>query len=153
MPTNPYPLIPWMNTAYSLIGTKETPGSRNTEEILQWARVIGVDDMYKADSIPWCGLFVGFCMADNGLMPVNGPLLARDWNAYGSDLTPPSFGGIMVWPHHVGFYVDETQDRYMILGGNQSDAVTITSKWKYDCLGGHWPPGMEKFLTTNIPMS
>lgn len=147
MPTNPHPLIPWMNTAYDLIGTKETPGVRNTAEILQWAQVLGLS--YNSDAIPWCGLFVAFCMADNGIVPVKNPLWAQSWNNFGSKLTAPGFGAIMVFVRsgggHVGFYVGESDYTYTILGGNQADSVSITSVSKSRAIGYRWPTGMEKF--------
>lgn len=151
MISNPHPSIPWMETAYSLIGTKETPGARNTQEIMKWAQVTEVTKSYSGDSVAWCGLFVAFCMADNGLPIVNTPLWAKSWNEYGTSLSVPSFGSIMVFTReggggHVGFYVGQDSTSYHILGGNQQDAVNIEYHTRTTCIGHRWPPAMEKFL-------
>lgn len=43
------------------------------------------------------------------------------------------------WSGHVGFYVSEDSGTYHILGGNQSNAVTITKVRKGRFLGARWP--------------
>jgi len=148
MPTNPHPRIPWMATAFDLIGTKEAPGTRNTQEILDWATIAGID--YEADATPWCGLFVSFCLVDNGIPVVDQPLWALSWKSYGLRLTEPAFGCIMVFKRsgggHVGFAVGEDDTSFRILGGNQSDQVMIKSYPKSRWVGCRWPTGMEKFI-------
>ncbi|HXF88153.1 MAG TPA: TIGR02594 family protein, partial [Xanthobacteraceae bacterium] len=46
--------------ALKLYGTMETPGSANNPTIVAWAWEVGgeVADVFKADGIPWCGLFM-----------------------------------------------------------------------------------------------
>jgi uncharacterized protein (TIGR02594 family) len=155
---------PWLNTASALLGTREIPGPRNNEEIMRWARVTGLGGEYTADSIPWCGLFVAFCMADNGWMPVNSPLWALNWNKFGFKLYEPALGAIMVFKRngggHVGFYLSEDRYNYHILGGNQQDMVSITKVAKDRCVGYRWPQGAEHLLikgriyaTLNGPIS
>jgi uncharacterized protein (TIGR02594 family) len=150
MVSNPRPELPWLETAFSLIGTKETPGFRNTTEIMDWSKVTEVTKNYSGDNVAWCGLFVAFCMADNGLPIIDTPLWAKSWNSYGTSLSKPQVGAIMVFTRnsggHVAFYLGETSDSYIILGGNQSDAVNIEHHSKSTCIGHRWPPGMEKFL-------
>lgn len=146
----PQTTLPWMQSAYSLIGTKETPGPRSTQEIMDWAKVTEVTETYSGDNVAWCGLFVAFCMADNGLPIIDTPLWAKSWNSYGTSLIVPQFGAIMVFTRegggHVGFYVDEDSESYHILGGNQTDSVNVEHHSKPTCIGHRWPPGMEKFL-------
>lgn len=155
---------PWITTAYALLGTREYPGSRNNEEILKWARVTGLSNVYNADSIPWCGLFVSFCMVDNGWAPPNQPLWALNWNKFGFRLNEPAFGAIMVFKRngggHVGFYMSEDKYNYHILGGNQSDMVSIAKVAKSRCVGYRWPQGAEhllmkgrRYATLNAPIS
>ena len=144
---------PWMDTAIALLGLKEDTSSKSNQKILKWAELVaeGVDVDYTTDSIPWCGLFVAFCMQDNGLEIVDQPLWARNWNKAGSKLSEPAHGAIMTFARgtggHVGFYVSEDASYYHILGGNQSDSVSITKVAKGRCLGYRWPTGMDKFLT------
>lgn len=145
------PMPPWMETAKSLIGTKERPGKSNNPVILRWAQLVGgwTASYYKRDSIPWCGLFVGVCMALNGIRPSPEALRAKAWASWpgGKKLREPCFGAIMVFTRrgggHVGFYVSEDNNYYHILGGNQSDAVNVQKISKRRCIAYVWPKGSE----------
>jgi len=153
MIANPHPRIPWMDTAYAMKGTEATPGPHDNQKIMDWAKITEVTKDYTGDNIAWCGLFVAFCMAQNGLPIVDTPLWAKSWNNYGTKLTHPQFGCIMIFTRngggHVGFYVSNaSEDSYYILGGNQSSnhQVTIGEHSKSSLIGMRWPPGMDKFL-------
>lgn len=124
--------------AVKLYGTLETPGKGDNPVIIAWAKEvekgIGVAHLgYSADSIPWCGLFTAIvCVrAGWGEFVPKTPLWAKSWKSFGNDSSDqPSFGDILVFTRngggHVGFYVGEDKDYFHVLGGNQSDAVTIT---------------------------
>lgn len=137
--------LPWIDTAISLIGTYEAPGAKNNPTILSWAKKIGgwVGSYYKQDSIPWCGLFVGHCLKENGFEVKQNLLSARSWNTYGKKLTEPYYGCIVVFSRqgggHVGFAVSQDKDTIHVLGGNQSDSVNITKISKSRLLGYRWP--------------
>lgn len=137
----------WHREAQRLIGVKETPGAGNTATILGWAKGLGgfVASYFKADSIPWCGLFVGHVVATTlpaEALPAN-PLGARNWATFGRKLEVPATGAILVFSRtgggHVGFYAGEDADAYHVLGGNQSDAVTIARVAKSRCIAIRWP--------------
>ena len=142
--------LPWFETAKSLIGTEEESGDDDNEDILKWAEKVGVEDDYSSDSIPWCGLFVAYCMVKNNIKPSKSPLWALSWNSWGSKLSEPAFGCVMVFKRdgggHVAFYVSEDSDTYHVLGGNQSDSVCITRIDKERCVGYRWPKGKEDLL-------
>lgn len=143
-------LQPWMSTAYSTIGIKETPGRKDTAKIMEWAKMLELTKDYSADSIPWCGLYVAYVVAMVGCEPVKNPLWALNWKKFGKGLDQPAFGCIVVFVRkgggHVGFYVGEDAYNYMILGGNQTDEVNITRVAKNRAVAYRWPPGMDKFL-------
>lgn len=136
--------------AVPLYGTLEVAGSANNKAILAWAdeveKAIDVAHLgYTADSIPWCGLFVGVVAARAGWgdhIPKT-PLWARSWAEFGQKADVASFGDILVFSRdgggHVGFYVGEDKDFYHVLGGNQSDAVTITRIAKNRCIAVRRP--------------
>jgi uncharacterized protein (TIGR02594 family) len=132
----------WMTVARGLVGTKEVPGTGNNRTILQWARALEMQKTYNADSIPWCGLFVAYCVAEAGLEPVEAPLWARNWAKWGEE-TKPVFGSILVFVRdrggHVGFAVSQDADTFHVLGGNQSDAVNVTRIAKNRLIGCRWP--------------
>jgi uncharacterized protein (TIGR02594 family) len=142
---------PWMKIGISLMGTEETPGGADNPIILDWADQIGgpIAKDYNADSIPWCGLFVGFCLTAAKQQIVKTPLWARSWASYGISVEP-AFGAILDFIRegggHVGFYVSEDDQYYHVLGGNQSDAVNVTRVAKNRCIGIRWPAGAEQYL-------
>lgn len=145
-------LPPWIEFGKQLIGIKEAPGERDNQQIIDWAKVIGgwTESYYKRDSIPWCGLYVGFVLAQVGIEPSKDALRARAWNEWGKKVEP-CFGAIMVFTRngggHVGFYISEDKDYYHILGGNQSDMVNVARISKQRFLGARWPsdPRFDKF--------
>lgn len=117
--------------AVQLYGTIETPGAKNNAAILGWADEIGgwIADYYSDDSIPWCGLFVGVCAKRAGLPVSQKALSAASWASWGVSSPEPALGDILVFKRegggHVGFYVGEDMNAFHVLGGNQSDAVTV----------------------------
>jgi uncharacterized protein (TIGR02594 family) len=146
MPLADSAILPWFEEAQHLMGTKEVRGSGSNREILDWAKDLEIH--YPSDDIPWCGLFVAHCVGTTlpqESLPAN-PLGARQWERFG-DSTQPRVGAVMVFwrisPHdgrgHVGFYVGEDDGAYQILGGNQSDNVSLTWLSKSRFVSAHWP--------------
>jgi uncharacterized protein (TIGR02594 family) len=147
-------LLPWFEEAKHLMGTKEVLGSKSNPDILDWAK--DLDIHYSGDDIPWCGLFVAHCVGatlPQEVLPAN-PLGARQWEQFG-DSTQPRVGAVMVFwrispqggKGHVGFYVGEDDDAYQILGGNQSDNVSLTWLSKNRFVSAHWPRSATKLTS------
>jgi len=124
-----------------ITGTLEEDGSADNPVILRWADEIAsrFPEMrlycaqYTHDSIPWCGLTVGYVMAHNGIRPIFGPsdtdkfLWARAWSKFGTEVeAPPQPGDVLVFPGHVSLFDGEDGDYYLCRGGNQSDSVNIS---------------------------
>jgi uncharacterized protein (TIGR02594 family) len=116
-------------------GTLETPGSGNNPKILQWAKEVGLNKLYTNDAIPWCGLFMAVIAKRSDKPVVKDPLWAMNWGTFGHHIAEPGLGDILVFTRktsngttagHVGLYVAETPDSFYVLGGNQSDSVTIS---------------------------
>jgi uncharacterized protein (TIGR02594 family) len=139
-------LIPWYEYAETLFGTHER---KYEKKLIGWAKRLvkkGVQGVswYTKSSIPWCGLFVAHCISV--ALPeeviIENPLWARGWMKFGAG-TSPKKGAIMVFKRgnggHVGFYASEDSRYYHILGGNQSDSVTIMKIAKNRFLGARWP--------------
>jgi len=140
------PSLVWFKEAKRLLGTREKPGAGSNTTILNWATAQGIP--YKGDDIPWCGLFVGHCISatlDREPTPAS-VLSARAWNAFGIR-TRPTPGAVMVfWRKslgsglgHVGLYAGEDEDAYRIVGGNQSDTVSLAWITKNRLVGARWP--------------
>lgn len=117
-------------------GVMERPGNADNPVIIGWAREIGVPAIaqaFTADSIPWCGLWMAM-VAHRARKPFNAnSLWARSWLRWGDKVPAPEvkLGDVLVFARgttsgHVGLYVGEDEGTFHVLGGNQSDAVTIT---------------------------
>lgn len=126
--------------------------------ILGWAKKIGelFPDMaaycggYTHDTIAWCGLTVGYCMAINGIRPVFGAkdtdrfLYALAWQQFGTAASPQP-GDVLVFDfgggdHHVTLYEQTQGDSYICRGGNQSHQVKLSTFAKSQCIGVRRPP-------------
>ena len=88
----------------------------------------------------WCAAFVNAVLDETGIegsaSVSDYPLTARSFLQWGTKVTTPEPGDIVVFPRgnsswqgHVGFYLKTIQvsgvDYYMILGGNQNNKVSI----------------------------
>lgn len=135
---------PWLKTAYGYMGTKEVPGSASNSVIIGWAKRLGgwIASYYKSDEIPWCGLFVANCFKEHGMEVSNSALSALAWADWGQK-SPIAEGAVLVFKRtgggHVGFYVGEDSVAYLVLGGNQSDSVSITRVAKDRLVAVRWP--------------
>lgn len=141
------PVLPWYEEAERMLGVKEVAGPGNSPIIMDWAHALELPH-YTGDDIPWCGLFVAHCIGSqlpDEQLPTN-VLGARQWRTFGVP-TSPRLGAVLVfwrgkpssWHGHVGFYAGESNGFYHILGGNQSNAVTIAKIGKGRLLEARWP--------------
>lgn len=115
--------------ALKLYGIKEVVGKQHNPEILQWAKETGLESVYTADEIPWCGLVMAvICKRAEKPIPVS-PLWALNWANWGEPVDSPMLGDICTFKRpgggHVGIYIGEDKTAYHILGGNQSNAFNI----------------------------
>lgn len=124
--------------ALKLYGTREVPGDADNPEIIAWAAETGLSRTYRDDVIPWCGLFMAVVAKRAGKPIPATPLWARSWAEWGTASPRASLGDVLVFSRqgggHVGLYVGEDAMAYHVLGGNQSDAVTITRIAKSRCI-------------------
>lgn len=138
--------IVWFEEARRLLGTREKPGPASNHVIKQWASARGIP--YSGDDVPWCGLFVAHCIGStlpSEPLP-NIPLLARAWLKCGVKSQPGEGAILVFWrgsktaaTGHVGFYKGEDATAYHVLGGNQSDSVSVARIAKDRLLEARWP--------------
>jgi uncharacterized protein (TIGR02594 family) len=116
--------------AVKLIGTKEIVGKEHNPQIMFWAKELKLSSVYNADEIPWCGLFIAYCCHAAGLDVVSKPLWALSWSAWGTEVIEPMLGDVLTFKRngggHVGIYVGEDLTHFHVLGGNQSDSVSVS---------------------------
>lgn len=125
-----------------LIGTKEIVGSVHSKVIMNWAKELGIEKIYIADEIAWCGLFMAYVCKKAGLVlpfSAKDSLWALNWNKFGTKQTIAMLGDVLTFKRtgggHVGIYVGEDLTCYHVLGGNQSNMVCITRIEKSRCAG------------------
>lgn len=136
---------PWMAEALKVKGLHER---KNNGRLWAWLKSDGATVGDPA-LIPWCGDFVetAFKNTIGGDVPEN-PYLALNWRKFGQECKP-QYGAVLVfwrgspdsWQGHVGFYVGEDKTHFHVLGGNQSNAVTVSriSKARLRKRGCRWP--------------
>lgn len=129
--------------AIKLYGIVETPGPGSTRSIIDWAKETGLAAVYSTDSIPWCGLFMAVVVRRSGRSAVDSPLWARSWRSWQVPSQKPSLGDVLVFERgsggHVALYIAEDNSTYHVLGGNQSDSVSIMRILKDRLLSARMP--------------
>jgi hypothetical protein len=144
----------WLATMRQITGTS---AAADNDTIVGWARKIGelFPDMaaycanYTTDTIAWCGLTAGYCMAINGVRPPFGAtdtdrfLWAAAWQQFGTKADTPQPGDICVflWSggsdaggHHVTMLEEVQGSSYVCRGGNQSHKVGLASFPASECI-------------------
>lgn len=136
--------LPWMALAVRKKGLHEGKDNSDLSKFLKEdGKTLG-----DPSTLPWCGDFVETCIAlalPDAELPTN-PYLARNWQRFGQAVEP-CFGSVLVFwrgslsgtKGHVGFYYSETENEFQVLGGNQSNAVTIRSIDKGRLLSAQLP--------------
>lgn len=150
----------WLREARRFMGLKEIAGGKSNATILGWAKAIGgwIASYFTNDDIPWCGLFMAHIMGatlPEEVLPSN-PLSAKAWAKFGRPLNVPSLGCVLVFSRdgggHVGLYVGETMTAYRVLGGNQSNSVSLTWIDKKRLVEGgmRWPQTVTPPLAIRV---
>lgn len=137
----------WLTLARAEIGTLEIKGAKHNPKIVGYFKDAGHGEI-KDDETPWCAAYVGAILRRAGIEP-NGKLGARSYETWGERLDQPALGCIGVkkraggqsWQGHVAFVVAANPTTVWMLGGNQSDSVSIApfSRWQFT--GFRWPAG------------
>lgn len=136
--------------AQRFVGIKEVSGSTANPQILAMLRL---DQKWPGDdSVPWCSGFVNY-VAWLLRLPRSKSLRARSWLTVGEvvslehaeagfDLVIFKRGSghqpgpdVIDAPGHVGFYAGIDGSKILVLGGNQSDSVSISRYPKSRLLG------------------
>lgn len=119
-----------LKAALAEFGVKEIVGRQHSPVILGWAKEVGLQAEYTADEIAWCGLFMAVCAKRAGWDFPAKPLWALNWSTWGTNAGQPELGDVLTFVRegggHVALYVGEDHEAYHVLGGNQSNQVSIT---------------------------
>lgn len=132
----------WLTIARQDIGIAETPGKETTPAIRRWLIKLGA--WWRDDETAWCGVAVAHWMREAGAPIPKHCYRARAWLDWGTALTQPTLGCVVVFERrgggHVGLVVgQDVLDNLLVLGGNQGDKVSIARFSPDRVLGYRWP--------------
>lgn len=133
----------YLTLARSQLGVKELAGAASNPKIDAYFDEIGHKG--ESDSTAWCAAFVGWVLLKNGQRGT-GSLAARSYENWGAKATKAD-AVIAVfwrvdpngWQGHVALFVREVGDYVEVIGGNQSNGVTIARYPKAQLLGYRKP--------------
>ena len=136
--------LPWITEAKTALGRNE---ARDCSWLMDWLKRNG-RSLGDPSKNPWCGDFVETCICmglpDEPLLGALGtnPYWARNWLLFGQTVQP-IIAAVLIFERgsggHVGFAVGQDDTHFCVLGGNQSDAVTIARIAKSRLLGTRLP--------------
>lgn len=141
---------PWLKVAFAELGTKEFSGSASNERVEDYLASATTDRSLINDAVPWCAGFGNFCLqtGTRGLAtPLQGTrsLMAKSFKLYGKPVRGQR-GAIAVFDRppdpasgHIAFMLGEGDTWIDVIGGNQSDAVTIERYNKNNLIALRWP--------------
>lgn len=137
----------WLTMARDLLGLGEIVGSKHEQKVVGFFADAGVPEIAD-DETAWCGAFLAAMFVKAQRRDVRPPgdrynaLRAREWLKVGTAVTgSPRPGDIVIFSRgtgtqgHVAFYVEDAGDKIKVLGGNQSNRVSIASYAKSRLLG------------------
>ncbi len=141
-------------TAYDIAarftGLEEVPGKSSNPAILAMLKLDA--EWPDGDEVAWCSAFANY-VAWLLRLPRSKSLLARSWLAVGFPIVleeaMPGWDVVILErgsgtqpgpedltaPGHVGFYAGQDADTVYLLGGNQSDTVSVAGYAKRRVLG------------------
>lgn len=132
---------PWMAEMHRRMGLHEVRDKAKLIDFLKIGKFLG-----DPSSLPWCGDMVESCIAKtlpSELLPSN-PFFAQNWSKFGRDTGSPIVGavGVIKWSAssgHVGFVAGVDGTKVVLLGGNQSNAITLASFPRSKFIAFRWP--------------
>lgn len=134
--------------AMALHGVAEVVGAGSNRTIMAWRDELNAAGVvisgYSDDDIPWCGLFAAIVAHRAGKAVPKNPLWARNWVNFGVPVVSPALGDMLVYERpggggHVNWYLGEDASTYYGIGGNQTNAVTVTRIVKRRCIAVRRP--------------
>lgn len=141
-------MAPWVAVGLKKQGLMET--GKTKPDLVKFLKSDGAT-LGDPAKLPWCGDFVQTCLAlalPREVLPGN-PYWARNWESFGQPIDP-TFGAVGVSSRnvkegHVYFILGEdAAGNFVVLGGNQSNSISVMSKSKAGFLGARWPKTLDK---------
>ena len=134
---------PWVKEALGELGTEEVRGKKHNARIIKYHAATTLRAL--DDETPWNSSFVNWVFAQIGIEGTKSAA-ARSWLRWGNKLDALRGGCVAVFSRgnqpragHVGFVIDVTNDKVLLLGGNQGNRVSVSPYPVSKLLGCRWP--------------
>lgn len=145
----------WLAAAWRELGQREVGGAAANARIVAYFRDAGHSNV-RSDETAWCAAFAGAMLVRGGV-PGTGSLMARSYLDWGAPLSEARLGALAVLSRgsdpalgHVGFVAGETDSSLLLLGGNQSNSVTVEAFDRSRLLGLRWPLSYPEDLPSAV---
>lgn len=132
---------PWMAEMRRRAGLHEV---RDNAKLMEWLKIGKY--LGNPKELPWCGDAVETCFAKElPLEPLpSNPFWAQGWVKFDKPLADAHVGavGVIRWSAsagHVGIVAAATATQVCLLGGNQSNAITLAWFPRSKFIGFRWP--------------
>jgi uncharacterized protein (TIGR02594 family) len=135
----------WIVKGLKDLGFHETGKNRGIEKFIDQAHCGRLGD-------PWCAIWTNAKLEQSGIRGTR----SASSQSFRTDknfvkLEKPALGAIAVYTRgkpksglgHVGFYMGETSNQVLTLGGNESDAVREQFEPKSRLVGYFWPKSVD----------
>lgn len=134
---------PWIAWARQQLGTKEAPGAADNDKIVRWDELTTLPEECWHDATAWCAVFVNAAFAYCGIKTPKSAA-AADWLKFGTPVVKPQLGDVVVFKwddgqYHVALVLALEGGQVQVIGGNQSNAVTIANYPKTNVMGFRRP--------------
>jgi uncharacterized protein (TIGR02594 family) len=136
-----------VEVASNFIGVHERSGQETLSDFFQKTLGRAINPV----TTPWCAAFANAVLKEKGIKGT-GSLLARSFLDFGTPTETPQKGDIVVltrgnksWQGHVGFFMGfDDNGNVRILGGNQSNRVSVQSYNADRVIGYRQPPNVKR---------
>jgi uncharacterized protein (TIGR02594 family) len=134
----------WLELAWGDLGIAEVPGAPDNPRVVRYFAEVHQSGVTH-DEVAWCAAFLGACLERTGIRSTRS-LMARSYLRWGVPADDGRLGAIAVLSRgfdprlgHVGFLVGETSAGLILLGGNQTDSVSVQAFPRSRLLALRWP--------------
>jgi len=135
----------WYRAALALKGTHEGTKRKPNPVVQAMFTDAGHPEIKDTTATPWCAVFVSSVMLRSGYA-IGPSMMARSFLNWGEPCKSRLGCVVVMWrgspdssSGHVGFLVQETDTHVYVLGGNQSDKVSVARFPRSRVLGYRWP--------------
>ena len=137
----------WLQRAFSDLGLRELPGRQHSARVLEMFKRAGHPEI-KDDETAWCSAAENAWMEESDIKGT-GALNARSWLKWGRELDilkKIPRGAVLIfqrgnssWQGHVCNLLEDRGAHLVVIGGNQSDGVTVAIMPRAALIGARWP--------------